>query len=62
LEKTKDPGAAVTKEKIMWIDCPKCGKPKAAWEDDQHLTFCGECEEEYQQAEMERQAMEKEMK
>jgi uncharacterized Zn finger protein (UPF0148 family) len=46
----------------MWIDCPKCGKPKAAWEDDQHLTFCGECEEEYQQAEMERQAMEEEMK
>jgi hypothetical protein len=31
----------------MWVDCPSCGKEKAAWEDSDVTTFCGECEQRY---------------
>lgn len=33
----------------MWVDCPKCGKKKVAWEDSISSSYCGECEEKHLQ-------------
>ncbi len=31
-----------------YVNCPMCGGP-GAWEDDEVMTFCGKCEEKYQE-------------
>jgi len=43
---------------MPYVDCPVCGAPKAAYEDSETTTFCGKCEEKYQEAEQEREERE----
>jgi uncharacterized Zn finger protein (UPF0148 family) len=43
---------------MPYVDCPVCGSPKAAYEDSETTTFCGKCEEKYQEAEQEREERE----
>ena len=41
---------------MPYVDCPKCGASKAAYEDANTTTFCGKCEEEYQRSVLVHQA------